>query len=465
MSKPDESATPPPPLDDPEPIPRALIDRELARITGSRSFEQSRRHQRFLRHLVDQAVAGNTGALKEPLLAHEVFERRLDDFDPARDTIVRVEARRLRQRLERYYGGEGSDAALEIHLPVGSYVPMLRRRLHTDTAAAASRRAKDLAERGEYFLRQPLSRHSLDEARDRFAAALRESPDYVPALVGLARAWYNLAAGWHHEPRPAAEHAGEALRRALARDPGHAVAHALLGAVVHQFEFDWAAARTSLRRAVDLAPGQAFVHSAYGCNLLAHGELAAAEHELSLARRLDPQYVNARIHMVNLRIAQGRLEHAQAELDAMLDIAPDSMPAVGACGLMAMLRGDAGCALRHYGRVCELAPEHPNAHASLAAAYGFAGDVARADATLADLFARFGNRCVSPFVLAIVATRCGRRDDAFARLGEAIEIRDPSALLIPLEPSFAALHADARWRPLVATIAPGAAEHATAGAA
>ncbi len=78
---------------------------------------------------------------------------------------------------------------------------------------------------------------------------------------------------------------------------------------------------------------------------------------------------------------------------------------------------------------------------------------------------RFGNRCVSPFVLAIVATRCGRRDDAFARLGEAIEIRDPSALLIPLEPSFAALHADARWRPLVAKIAPGAAEHATAGAA
>lgn len=460
MPEPDESRDVPPAADDAEAIPRALIDRELERITGSRSFEQSRRHQRFLRHLVVQTMAGNTGALKEPLLAHDVFERRLDAFDPARDTIVRVEARRLRQRLERYYGGEGSNAALEIHLPVGSYVPMLRRRMHVDTRAAATRHAKDLAERGDHFLRQPLSRATLAEARDRFDAALRESPDYVPALVGLGRAWYNIAAGWHDEPRPAAEHAMDALRRALDLDPGHAVAHALLGATVHQFEYDWPAARTSLRRAVALAPEQAFVHSAYGCNLLVRHELAAAEHELTLARRLDPQYVNARIHMVNLRIAQGHLDHAQAELDAMIDIAPDSMPACAAAGLVAMLRGDAPAAIRLYERVCALAPEYPNGHASRAAAYGFAGDVARADATLAAMFERFGDRCVSPYVLAIVATRCGRHDRAFAWLHEAVEIRDPNALLVPSDPSFAALRTDARWMPLVARLTPSVAEGA-----
>jgi hypothetical protein len=52
-----------------------LIQRELARITRSSTFEPSRRHQQFLRHLVEQAVAGNAGALREHVLAIEVFER------------------------------------------------------------------------------------------------------------------------------------------------------------------------------------------------------------------------------------------------------------------------------------------------------------------------------------------------------------------------------------------------------
>src|SRR4051812_50089216 len=97
-------------------IPSALLQTELTRITRSKSFVSSRRHQELLRHLVLHAAAGDTGALKEPLLAFEVFRRPLDTFDPARDTIVRVEARRLRQRLARYYDDEGRDAPVEIRL-------------------------------------------------------------------------------------------------------------------------------------------------------------------------------------------------------------------------------------------------------------------------------------------------------------------------------------------------------------
>ena len=434
----------------------ALIASELTRITGSKSFQQSRRHQQLLRHLVEQTVAGNAAALKEPLLALQVFERPLDLFDPARDTIVRVEARRLRQRLARYYGDEGSDATLEIRLPVGSYVPTLRRRGSIDQAA--TRQARDLVERGEYFLRQPLSKTTVEAALARFDLALRESPDYVPAYVGMGRAWLNLATGWHRDPRVAGEHAAEALHHALALDPHQAIAHALLGAIQHQFEYDWAAASASFQRALALAPQLAFVHSAYGCHLLARGELDAAEHELLLARRLDPQYINTRIHMGNLRIAQQRLDDAQAELDAMRDLAPDSMPAVGMAALLALLRRDAQGAVHLYQRVCELAPDHPNAYACLAAAYGGAGEIAAADATVASVIERFGASRVSPYVLGIVAVRCGRTDRAFALLAQAIERRDPNVMLLGTDPSFADLHGDARWTPLLATRVPTSEE-------
>ncbi|MEO8849638.1 MAG: tetratricopeptide repeat protein [Casimicrobiaceae bacterium] len=430
----------------------SLIDNELARITSSRSFRRSPRHQTLLRHLVRQAVAGNVGALKEPVLALEVFNRPIDAFDPSRDTIVRVEARRLRQRLERYYVDEGRDATIEIFLPVGSYVPVLRRR--EDAGEADSRQARDLVERGEYFLRLPLSQENLELAVARFDAAVRASPRHVPAFVGLGRAWFNLAAGWYSDPAVAAENAAEALRRAVSIDENNAVAHALLGAMLHQFEYDWPAAQQAFERALALAPHQAFVHSAYGYHLVVRGSFDIAERELAVARRLDPHYVNARIHMVNLRIAQGRLDHAEAELDAMRDVAPDSMPAVGLAGLLALIRGDAQAALRHYQRVCELAPDHANAHASLAAAQGYSGQVEAADATIEAMHARFGARCVSPYVLAIVATRCNRIAQAFELIEAAIIARDPNVMMLGADPSFVALHAHPEWFALLASLKP-----------
>jgi tetratricopeptide (TPR) repeat protein len=429
-------------------ISTALIQSELARITRSRSFQPSRRHQQFLRHLVEQAVAGNTAALKEQVLAIEVFERPHDAFDPTRDTIVRVEARRLRQRLGRYYGDEGSDATLEIRLPVGSYVPTLRRR--DGQSDAATRRARDLVERGDYFLRQPLAKTTLEAALARFDAALRESPDHVAALVGMGRAWFNLAIGWHGDPRTYADHASEALHRALDLDAGNATAHALMGAVLHQFEYDWAAARAHFERAIVLAPQQAFVHSAFGFHLLARAELDEAERELLLARRLDPQYLNTRMHMVNLRISQRRFADADAELAGMRDLAPDNVAATGLAALIAMLTGDPHGAVRLYGRVCELAPGHPNAYACLATAQALAGDRAAADATVATALARFGASRVSPYVLGIVAIRCGRHDRAFAHLDDAIARHDPNVMMLAADPSFADLHGDPRWVALLA---------------
>ncbi len=434
-------------------IPSTLIEGELARVTGSAAFRSSRRHQQLLRHLVNAAMAGNTGALKEHVLAIEVFARRQDAYDPARDTIVRVEARRLRQRLARFYADEGRDAALEIRVPVGSYVPTLHRR--DAPLAEGSPHVRDLVERGEHFLRQPLSRETLEAAMARFAAALCEVPDHVAALVGMGRAWLNFATGWHGDPRTAATHAADALHRALELDPDHAAAHALLGAVAHQFRYDWPVALAHFERALTLAPKEAFVHSAFGCHLFARGELEAAERELLLARRLDPQYLNTRMHMISLRLAQRRYADAEAEIEGMRDLAPNHMATTGLAALIAMLTGDPHRAVQLYTRVCELAPEHPNAYACLAGAQGMAGDVAAADATMASTVKRFGPERISPYVLAIVATRCGRPERAFEHIEDAIERRDPNAFMLAVEVSLVALRDDPRWPALLARRRPG----------
>ncbi len=428
------------------------VELMLARIEQSQAFRGSPRHRELLRHLVSRSLVDDIGALKETVIAVEVFGRSASRFDPRLDSIVRVETRRLRARLARYFASEGQAAPLRIELPVGSYVPLVASYQSAPQGQAASRRARDLIERGEHYLRQALSRATLESAIDRFDAALRESPLAADACVGLGRAWLNLATGWYAEPAVASEHAAEALRRALVLQPDHATAHALLGAIQHQFEANWPAARRSFERAVKLAPERAFVHSAYGCHLFIHNALDDAERELILARRLDPQYVNTRIHMVNLRIVQGRLDDAAAETEALRDIAPGAIAVSGMSALIALLRGDTAGAVALFTRACEAQPDYPGCFISLAGAMALAGRVDESDALMAKTLARFDNKFLSPYVLAIYATRRGRHDEAFALLERAIVERDPNAMQIGHDPCFRPLHVDPRWPALAASL-------------
>lgn len=75
----------------------------------------------FLKSIVENALSGNA-PLKETLIGIQVFGRS-PDYDPSADPIVRVEARRLRQKLRHYYEGEGAGDPFLISLPTGGYAP------------------------------------------------------------------------------------------------------------------------------------------------------------------------------------------------------------------------------------------------------------------------------------------------------------------------------------------------------
>lgn len=95
---------------------------QLARVVASPGFAHAPRRQQFLQFVVEEALAGRGHGLKEFVVAAEVFGRR-DTYDPAVDAAVRVEARRVRERLDAYYAAEGAADPIRIHLPVGTYAP------------------------------------------------------------------------------------------------------------------------------------------------------------------------------------------------------------------------------------------------------------------------------------------------------------------------------------------------------
>src|ERR1700726_499330 len=82
-------------------LPVSEVRAALERILRSRLFVHSHRIRRFLQFVVEECLLGQQHRLKEYLIGLEVFSRQ-ETFDPRVDSIVRVEARRLRTKLEEY---------------------------------------------------------------------------------------------------------------------------------------------------------------------------------------------------------------------------------------------------------------------------------------------------------------------------------------------------------------------------
>jgi adenylate cyclase len=95
---------------------------ELRRILASPQFDASDRNRSFLTYVVEEALTGRTSRIKAYTIATEVFHRD-PSFDPQLDSIVRIEAGRLRRSLERYYLTDGRASRLRIEIPRGGYAP------------------------------------------------------------------------------------------------------------------------------------------------------------------------------------------------------------------------------------------------------------------------------------------------------------------------------------------------------
>jgi TolB-like protein/tetratricopeptide (TPR) repeat protein len=165
-----------------KPSPEA-VRAQLDKILASHPFAGAERPGRFLRFVVEQALAGNQ--LKETLLGVEVFGRN-PSYDPRLDGVVRVEAVKLRSRLKEYYETDGAADPVRIDLPKGGYLPCFETRPNQPS--------------------EPPEPIETPPAPPRRAWSRASSTDWrwlAPLLVLAAlTAGYVLARKWH--PRPAA---------------------------------------------------------------------------------------------------------------------------------------------------------------------------------------------------------------------------------------------------------------------
>ena len=93
---------------------------QVERLVRSKTFETSEVHRRLLQYLAEKTLSGEADRLKEYVIGLEAFSKP-STYDPKRDSIVRLQVGRLRQKLAAYYQTEASDDPVLVTVPKGAF--------------------------------------------------------------------------------------------------------------------------------------------------------------------------------------------------------------------------------------------------------------------------------------------------------------------------------------------------------
>ncbi len=111
------------------------IHAQVDRLVRSKSFETSEVHRKLLQYLTEKSITGEADRLKEYTIGLEAFGKP-SSYDPKHDSIVRLQASRLRQKLSTYYQTEANGDPILVSMPKGAFKLSFEPRVETTTSIA-----------------------------------------------------------------------------------------------------------------------------------------------------------------------------------------------------------------------------------------------------------------------------------------------------------------------------------------
>jgi tetratricopeptide (TPR) repeat protein len=437
------------------------VREQLHRILASRAFARSPRISRFLGFVVEQTLAGQDDKLKEYLLGVEVFNR-MESFDPRIDSIVRVEARRLRYKLEKYYEMEGQRDEVFIRFRKGCYIPAFTNKRRSEELAAnrfdfpALEIIANTHAFGLYALgRHNLSRWSADgiaESVSFFTHALTEDPACAGAHAGLATAWTLSALLGLMPARDVMAKAKSSAAEALLLRPTCGEAHAIQGIATALFDFEWNEAGPLLTKAITSNPCEGSLRLWYGLWAMLSGKPAEARRELQKAQHAAPTSITAHLAMGFACHLERDTEEALTHYRLAHDLDPSFYAPHLAMGLLLteqQMFEQAQNALTH---ASQLSPRNPNVMAVLAYSHAAAGRPDAAHNVLAELNDLSGRQYVAPFARCLAYSGTGQVEQAVQELEKAYDERSSWLGLVRALPVFGPVRNDSRFPALAARI-------------
>jgi TolB-like protein/DNA-binding winged helix-turn-helix (wHTH) protein/Flp pilus assembly protein TadD len=279
----------------------------------------------------------------------------------------------------------------------------------------------------------------MEMAAKYYERATQLDSSYALAWVGLSRVRdRQVNAGLV----PADENhrlAREAVEQALALNPNLAEAHAQMGRVKQQVDFDWAGADDSFRRAFALEPGNPDVVALAGFSAAMLGRFDQA---LPLDRRavdLDPLNAHSWEQLGETEFFVGRLDEASADFKKASELNPTVVAAHMFLSQIYVMQGRPHDALPEIELI-----RYPPLRAYLyALAYYALGRKKESDAALSELVTKY--HAGGAYQIAEVYAFSNHRDEAFGWLDRAYAQRDSGLIETKVDPLLKSLHNDPRF--------------------
>lgn len=306
--------------------------------------------------------------------------------------------------------------------------------------------------KGRYYWNQR-TQVSIRTAIGHFEAALALDPTYAPAYAALADCFNQLATvmiggGPPHEWRPKA---ADAAIKALQIDGDLAEAHATLGYVRH-YDWQWAEAERSLRRAIALNPSYALARIWYANLLCSQRRFDEALQEVLAARSLDPLslIVNTNVGWVLYRAR--RNDEAIAEYGRALALDPTYLHAHMRLADSYQYAGRSGEAIVEAERIAELSNRSLDSLVSLELTRLRAGRPNHFDRSITELIAALPQTYASPGAIANFYFAAGRNEEGFRWLDRAFRERTNNMVYLTVEPVYDGVRNDPRFKALVRAV-------------
>jgi serine/threonine-protein kinase len=283
-----------------------------------------------------------------------------------------------------------------------------------------------------------------------FEEAVAREPDYALAHVGLADTFNMIGAYGYAPPGVVYARAKAAVHRALEIDPASAEAHASLGWVLYECDWDWNGAEAEFRRAIALKPAYSVARMWYAHFLMVQGRLDEAIQEFGQALTVDPFSLIAHANIGCCHYYADRLERAKEVLCATLEMNSDFFSARLYLAWAHLAAGEHTEAITELVRAAGGLQAYSMAVSSLGYAYGIAGETASAQAVLARLGVLAGSRHIPAFDFALVHLGLGDVEQSLRWLEESFANHEMWISYLKIHPLLDRIRGESRFQAILA---------------
>jgi TolB-like protein/Tfp pilus assembly protein PilF len=310
--------------------------------------------------------------------------------------------------------------------------------------------AYDLYLKGQ-FLWNKRSKEGMTEAIEYFRAAAQKDPLFALPHVGIADSYSLLVINSYLPAKDGYPHAEKAIARALELDKNLAEAHASLGLLRSDADWDWPASEREYRKAIVLNPNYATAH--HWLSILLGPTLGRVDEGMAEAKKaleLDPMSPVINVNLGYAYESIGKLDTAEQHARKALDIDPTFLIGFALLALVAVDRGSYGEAIDLIEKMASMYPAGLKAiRIGMACVYAKAGNLEKAKQIFDETAAVPGKDQVNALGLARYHAVIGDKDRAFDMLNRAFENHDTELCTLGAEPWLRDLATDPRFTELL----------------